>query len=249
MSSPDPLSSGSNPVAPGPSLPAPDTTEEGLLALLQKMLGHELPNQLIAVQGMARLLQMEAGEQLGPEPRTYLDRLAAGALRAHETVRALAELIRAVRVPRPVQPVALAEVVREAVAEVRRAYPDLRVEQQLTEQGPLLPLPALALRQIVLHLLRTIATLPEAANRAPVLVGADPGGAFAITIPWLDVVQTEQHFELASRRGATSLGPMLACQIVATWGGTLLVQPVGDRGSRLLVTFGHAGGGLRQEKV
>jgi hypothetical protein len=74
-----------------------------LLAVLRQALGHDLPNQLIAVQGLARLLELEQGERLGAEGRDYLGRLAAGAAAAHARVAELAELVRQAR-PAPSSP-------------------------------------------------------------------------------------------------------------------------------------------------
>jgi hypothetical protein len=65
-----------------------------LLAVLEKALGHDLPNQLIAVQGLARLLEQDHGERLGAEGRDYLGRLAAGAAKAHALAADLATLVR-----------------------------------------------------------------------------------------------------------------------------------------------------------
>ena len=63
---------------------------------MQKALGHELPNQLIAVQGLARLLDTET-ERLSDDGKEYLQRLGAAAQRSHEMVRALADFLRALR--------------------------------------------------------------------------------------------------------------------------------------------------------
>src|SRR5437899_1008822 len=38
---------------------------ERLLACFQKALGHEMPNQLVAIGGLLRLLELEEGERLG----------------------------------------------------------------------------------------------------------------------------------------------------------------------------------------
>ncbi len=70
---------------------------EQLRASLQKALGHDLPNQLVAVQGLVKLLELEEGERLTEEGRDYLVRLAAAARRTHETILQLAQDCRAAR--------------------------------------------------------------------------------------------------------------------------------------------------------
>ncbi len=77
--------------------PLPHDSLDDLLALLQKALGHELPNHLVAVQGLARMLEMEQAERLDDEGKDYLRRLAAAAQRAHELARSLADRVRAER--------------------------------------------------------------------------------------------------------------------------------------------------------
>ena len=49
---------------------------ERLLGCFQKALGHELPNQLVALQGLARLIEMEQADRLDDEGRAHLLRLA-----------------------------------------------------------------------------------------------------------------------------------------------------------------------------
>ena len=75
---------------------SPDRIDH-LLALLQKALGHDLPNQLLAIQGLARQLEMDQTERLDDEGKDYLCRLAAAARRTHDEVRGLADLVRAER--------------------------------------------------------------------------------------------------------------------------------------------------------
>ena len=76
-----------------------------LLNLLQKALGHELPNHLVAMQDLARLLEMDQAERLDDEGKDHLRRLAAATQRTHELIRTLADLVRASRTdPAPVPP-------------------------------------------------------------------------------------------------------------------------------------------------
>lgn len=134
---------------PGPKPPQRDANDR-LLALLQKVLGHDLPNQLIAVQGLAQLLDADAGDRLGDDGREYLHRLSAAAQRAHETIHSLADLIRALRAPRSVLRVPVPDVVREAAQEVNLLFPDCRIEYHFPQCGPFLMVPATVLRQVVL---------------------------------------------------------------------------------------------------
>src|SRR5207253_9653137 len=97
--------------------PHPTSERTGrLLACYQKALGHELPNQLVAVQGLLRLLDAEAGHRLDADDRALLQRVIALAQRAHGLVNELAELSRAGREQPPAGGADLAEAAREAAA-------------------------------------------------------------------------------------------------------------------------------------
>jgi signal transduction histidine kinase len=219
-----------------------------LLALLQKALGHELPNQLIAVQGMARLLEMEAGERLGPECRDYLQRLAAAALRSHETVRALVDFLRALRASAQMARFSLCEVVRETAAEVNLLFPGRTIEYDFPEQGPFLYQSAVAVRQIVGHLLRHA---HQAGKR--VRVGARESAA-GVELwvndngPALAAEQQQRLFEPFACRDSAGfgLGLVLARQLVENCGGSIGVQSEVGQGSTLRVVFRSPGQGSHQ---
>lgn len=95
----------------------PNETALALLDCYQKALGHELPNLLVAGQGLARLLLLEAGPD--PETRGLLERLAQSLRNTDALVRRLAGLGRLLRQPFDPRPIDLADLVREVAAEVR----------------------------------------------------------------------------------------------------------------------------------
>jgi hypothetical protein len=70
---------------------------ERLLACFQKALGHEMPNQLVAVGGLLRLLELEEGDRLGPDGRDYLGRLHAAVQKLDLLAAGLADLARTAR--------------------------------------------------------------------------------------------------------------------------------------------------------
>src|SRR5437870_1875703 len=84
---------------------------ERLLACYRQAVGHELPNQLVAIQGLVRVLEFEEGARLSAEGRDYLQRLAAAAQRTHALLRTLAAIGRVGREPVGPEPLALADVV------------------------------------------------------------------------------------------------------------------------------------------
>lgn len=76
--------------------PIPDRID-CLLGVLQKALGHELPNYLVAIQGLARVLEMDQAQRLDDEGKDHLRRVAVAAQRAHELTLTLADRIRSER--------------------------------------------------------------------------------------------------------------------------------------------------------
>lgn len=121
-----------------------------LLGCFQKALGHELPNLLVAGQGLTRLLLAEATD---PEQRLILERIAQSVFKADSLSRRLASIGRLQREPLRLEPVSLTDLVEETVAEIRtgRGMPSLHPEMA--------PLPTIQtdrerLRQVLLAILR-----------------------------------------------------------------------------------------------
>src|SRR5262245_24389486 len=68
-----------------------------LLACFQAFLGHELPNQLVPVQGYARLLVEQHGAPLDEEGRLLLTRIADLTRQVDTRARRLADIGRLMR--------------------------------------------------------------------------------------------------------------------------------------------------------
>src|SRR5262249_39646848 len=120
----------SPPCSPAPSsAPPPEELCGGPLRVcLRRALGHELPNHLVALQGLIRVLEWEQADRLNEEGRNYLHRLAAAAERVHGMIHTLADLLRPEGTRRPAAPVPFLEVAQEAAAEVQPLLADRSVE-------------------------------------------------------------------------------------------------------------------------
>jgi len=157
------------------TLPAVTTPNETALALLdcyQKALGHELPNLLVAGQGLARLLLLEAGPD--PETRGLLERLAQSLRNTDGLVRRLASLGRLLRQPLEPRPIDVADLVHEVAAEVR-SLPGMP-----TVEPTLVGLPTVRsdfdrLRRILLEVLRNAYQAARADAPLRVAVEWHPG--------------------------------------------------------------------------
>lgn len=97
-----------------------------LAAWFQQYVGHELVNQLVPIQAYARLLQTQSDDGLDAETRELLGRLADLTGKADRLARQVADVGRLLREPAWGLPLGLAEIVDEAITE-------LRVRRQLAE--------------------------------------------------------------------------------------------------------------------
>ena len=80
----------------------------------------------MTVIGYLELLSTDAGDQLGPEARHYLDRISFSARYMDSLIRDLLELSRIGRTQTDQSPVPLGELVEDITAELRRTHPAAR---------------------------------------------------------------------------------------------------------------------------
>jgi signal transduction histidine kinase len=218
--------------------------DQRLLACYQQALGHDLSNQLVAIQGFVRLLQVDEGARLTAEGRQYLEHLSAASARAHRLVGGLAQLARLARDEQPAEDVDLAEAAREAVAEIKWLNGDRKVEYHLPQVPVPAHLPRAALHQVLTQLLRNAA---QAGTDRPLRIevgGRRDGDMVTFWVAdngrGLTLAQQGQLFEPLAGRGAAEgngLGLFLVRQLVDSWGGTVRVQSEPGQGSTFTVVL------------
>jgi signal transduction histidine kinase len=217
-----------------------DSPHERLLAAYQQALGHELPNQLVAIQGMVRLLQTEESERVSPEGREFLTQLANAARRAHELVRGVAEVGRVLRAACGAEPLAVADVAREAGAATKQLYAAVPIEYHFTHPSPRLAVGRPALYQVFVQLLHNAAQ--SACGDRPVRIdvgGGEQGGHVEFWVAdngrGLSEVERRRLFEPfapgALAGNSKGLGLFLVSQVVSTWGGTVSAESTPGRGA------------------
>ncbi len=138
---------------------------------IQKVVNHDLSNQLIAVQGLVQLLAMEEMEQLRPESREVLRRLQASSARAVEMVHLLKALAKAGEAPERPELVLLDDLAAEAGAEVKQRFPEVVVEQQFAAGLDRVLAGPRALHQALVQLLR-LAILAAGTEKTTVSISA-----------------------------------------------------------------------------
>jgi len=213
-----------------------------LLGCFHKAVVNELPNKLVAIQGLARLLTEDEGRRLSEEARGHLARLAALTQSADGVVRALAAVERLSGGPAPAERISLAEVVREAAVEVKLLSNVRGVEYHFQEVMPVVTLPRQAMYQVLVQLLRNAVEAAVAGRSLRVEVGAAVRGDGAEV--WVadngrGMPEGLQHDLFAPFAGGTTisgrigLGLFLVRQVVAGWGGAIRVQSEERLGTRI----------------
>ncbi len=217
---------------------------EQLLACFQQVAGHELPNHLIAIEGLVRVLELEEKDHLRPQSRDYLQRLSGVAQRAHSLVSSLAEIGRARRDRQTPEVLSLAEVAREAAAEINQLFPGRPIEYHFPESTATLLVPRPGLRRVLVQLLRN--AILAAVDGRPLHVEVGFRQASSGLELWLTdngcgltperLVQLRQFFSCRTDAGASlDLGWVLVRQCVDHWGGSVRVDSEQGRGTTVCV--------------
>jgi signal transduction histidine kinase len=213
---------------------------EQLAACFQLFVGHELPNMLVSIQGFARLLAGSTA-RLDDESRLLLDRIAALTRKADLASRRLAEIGRILREPAGGEPIDLAELVREVLAEVNARLDGrplgLRLDGPSARVALARPLLAAVVAQVLTNAAQ--AAPAEGLRSAAIHITPEPAGV------WLSVRDEgrglsdaqrpllEEPFASGRQTGATGtgLGFFLVRQAAARWGGVVRVASAPGRGT------------------
>jgi cell cycle sensor histidine kinase DivJ len=211
-----------------------------LLALYQQVLGHDLPNVLVSIQGLARLLNAEYGPRIDPDARTLLGRLAELAHRADATARSTATVGRTCRDATPATPVPLNDAVREAVAQVNFVSSALGVEYDVAEKMPVLLVSRPALHQVLVQLLGNASRAGVAGRPLRVAVSAR-NSSRGVELRVADngrELAPEQIRRLGEATGdGQGTGLFLVRELVAGWGGALHVRSEAGQGTVVTILF------------
>ena len=234
------------PLPPQSLTPVPDDPArtllqaQRLLACFQHALGHELPNHLVAIQGMARLLEQDAAAVLAPDDRACLLRLAQSAQRAHVLVVALADMGRACRKRDPAVAVALEDLWHEATAATNWLCPGHSVRYDVLGPLPRVVVPPAAGRRVLVEVLQH--ALRRTAPGQPLRIQVT---AVATEVQIRDdgpaptSLQQQQAFDplIAATGDPAALGLFLARQLAENWGGDLRIEAGTERGCVALIQF------------
>jgi signal transduction histidine kinase len=218
-----------------------------LLACYQQVLGHDLPNKLVALQGFAQVLERELPGEIGDEARDCLNRLIAISREVHVHISALADVGRACRKVEALTPVCLDDLWPEIQAAVNYQQPGCIV---ITRDGPLptLLLPRAAVSRALLEILLFAARRAAADSPVRVQVSWSCPTARSTCLhlrengPALSVTQRKQAFEpgIPASGSPPALGLFLARLLAEGWGGALELSSPPEGGCVYILEIPHS---------
>src|SRR5438270_183588 len=127
---------------------------EQLLALFRQAMGHDMPNHLVALQGLVRLLEMDEKDRLSLAGQDYLARLTAIQERVEALVRMLSDICRAGRSEQSPERLALGEVAQEVSVEINQLFAGRVIEYHLPKSPFFLTAVRPDLHRVLVQLLR-----------------------------------------------------------------------------------------------
>lgn len=107
-----------------------------LLQNMHKVLSHDLPNQMVALQSLLQLLRTEEAARLTNEGREYVRRLHSATQRASEMVRFLKEMERIRSTTAMPAPMSLENLGRELQGELQQKHPQIAIAYEWQWTSP-----------------------------------------------------------------------------------------------------------------
>jgi signal transduction histidine kinase len=213
---------------------------EGLFTLYQRALGHDLPNQLVSIQGFARMVETDLPASTQAETRTRIGRVADLARKADEQMRALANIGRTLCSPPSPERIDLGELVHEAAIETRLVFNTVPVEYHFSVDAPVLTTVRVPLYRVVSELLRN--SFQAVADRRLVIdlaAGRGEAGSLVLRVSdngrgMNDTMLRQVEATLAGRpAGTMGLGLVFVRLALAGWGGAIRIRSEPEQGTAI----------------
>lgn len=162
-----------------------------VLQALQGTINHDLPNMLVALQGLLQMLDLEERERLTEIGQEYLHRLQTITQRLQGTVSTLRAINKvSLKVP-PAERLALADLLAEWTAVSKQLFPQVRLSVQTQADAADIQAPRALLQQCLLEIIRLL--LAEASAEAvPIYL------AFRQRQPWIELGLSKSPLPAAS---------------------------------------------------
>jgi len=211
-----------------------------LWALFQQVVGHDLPNHFISIQGLVRVLELEENAKLSSQGRDYLRRLANNVGRIQTLIGGLAEIGRARRENEGAERLALADVAREAAAEVNHLFQGVTIGYHFPQTPLVLIVPRSGLRRVLVHLLRNAVEAASPGQSVCIEIGTrvtEAKAEFSVADNGRGLApeRCQQLRDFLSGQTSTTPGPglglVLVREVLSRWDCSLQVESEPGRGS------------------
>lgn len=151
---------------------------------------HQLRAPLLAMSGFARAVEEREGDRLSPKARTQLRRAISAALGLERLIDDLLTLARAAHMPLQKQPLAVDEIVRDVVRDLRQAYPATRV---VVSELPMIYGDPVVVRQVFVNVIGNALKYSHLAPEPLVEVGLGTTGEFIVRDNGIGFAQDKAH--------------------------------------------------------
>jgi len=138
---------------------------------------HQLRAPLLAMSGFARAVEEREGDRLTPKGRTQLRRVISASLCMERLIDDLLTLARASHIALEKQPLAVDEIVRDMLRDLRQAYPATRV---IVSELPMIHGDPMVVRQVFVNVVGNALKYSHLAPEPLVEIGLGPKGEFIV---------------------------------------------------------------------
>jgi len=193
-----------------------------LLRVMHPVFSHDLPNQMVAMQGLLQLIEQHVSFQSGPEGREYFKRLTRVAGRAANMVQFLKEVGRLDTYERRVDEISLAKVVRQIQLELHQQMHPTAVDCILSGDVATVRVDARLLSLAIVEIARSLAERRAIASGTLFITGqrGDKGPRLAVQLSWSEPPATSRP-HVRPEPLDNRLEIVLARELLAAWGAKL----------------------------
>lgn len=195
---------------------------------IQKVINHDLSNQLVAIHGLLQLLAQDESARLSADGREILQRLQGTSARVLETTHLLKLLGKAGDAHEKTVVVTLADLAKEAVAEVKQSHPSLEVRTHFPPGLEKVGAGPRTLHQAVVLLMKLAIQVSGAVHPCLYVGTAETPAGREVTIGFDQQRQPEGTITWSARALEDRLETLLARELLRATGGQLRI---GDNGS------------------
>jgi signal transduction histidine kinase len=208
---------------------------------------HDLKSPLVAIAGFAQLLEKKCADAVGPTGQRYLQKVVSNVMRMREHIDDLLELARVGRDAVALEPVNVAQILREVLDELQERIQGRGARIDVPEDLPVVGYQEVRMRQLLRNLVENaLKFMGDQPDPNVAIEWTQSGGeiCFAVRDNGIGVAEERQEaiFEVfrrlpeAAEIEGTGVGLALVRRIVQIHGGRVWVHSAPGKGSTFYFT-------------